>query len=217
MLLANTIKGYGMKCSKELEHNITTLIVEENITKVVETGSYLGLGTTKAVLKGMKLLDLEYEFISIEVNPEYHKQAVNNNIGSSATFLNGLSIPRHLEPIDISFDGVPDNIIVDHLSHNYEKYRSEIKYNVPDDMLAVACRINPELIILDSAGHIGYIELQYVLGLMNGKSYWLILDDIGHVKHYYSMQYIKERPDEFDVVWESSDDELHRSAIIKVK
>lgn len=217
MLLAKEIPNYGMKCSTELEHNIATLIAEENITRVVETGSYVGIGTTKAVLKGFRLLGLEYEFISIEVNPDYYKQAVANNLGTNATFLNGLSIPRYLEPIDISFDGVPDNIIVDHLSHQYEKYRTEINFNVPDDLLAVACRINPELIILDSAGHLGYIELQYTLKLMAGKSYYLILDDIGHVKHYHSMQFINERPDEFEVIWQSPDDELHRSAIIKVK
>jgi len=105
---------------------------------------------------------------------------------------------------------------VDHLSNQYENYRTEIKHNVPDDMLAVACRINPELIILDSAGHLGFIELQYTLGLMSGKSFYLVLDDIGHVKHYHSMEYIRSMPNQFEIIWESSTDELHRSAIIKV-
>jgi len=216
MLLASTIKNYGMSCATELQHNITTLIAEETITRVVETGTYLGLGTTKAVLKGMKLHAMDFEFISIEVNPNHHKQASANNIGSGAIFWNGLSIPRAIEPIDISFD-VPANIIVDHTSENYDLYKQELIFDVPDNLLERACKIDPELVILDSAGHIGFIEFKYLLSLMAGKEYWLILDDTGHVKHYHSLQYIKAMPEQFDLIWESDEDELHRSAIIKVK
>lgn len=214
MLIANQLKGYGMSCSTDLQHNITTLIAEETITRVVETGTYLGLGTTKAVLKGMKLHGMEFEFVSIEVNPHTHKQAVANNIGSGVAILNGLSIPRALEPINISFD-VPENIIVDHVDLN--NYKQELIFDVPDNLLQKACDINPELVILDSAGHIGFIEFKYLLSLMKDKEYWLILDDTGHVKHYHSLQYIKEMPEQFELIWESPEDELHRAAIIKVK
>jgi hypothetical protein len=214
MRIAKDIKGYGMTCSTELQHNIATLIAEETITRVVETGSYLGLGTTKAVLKGMKLHGMDYEFISIEVNPDHHAQAEANNIGTKVQFLNGLSIPKILEPVNITFD-VPDHVIVDHAPGEYHKYLNETKHRVPDDMLKKACKIKPELVILDSAGYVGFIEFKYLMELIPSDPFWLVLDDIGHVKHYTTMMFIKEHPERFEVIWESSDDELHRAAIIK--
>jgi hypothetical protein len=219
MIPASEVKGYTMTCSSELEHNITTLIVQETITKVIETGTYMGNGTTKAVLRGFKLHGFEGNLISIEVNPEYHAQAMYNNRGAKGLdLLNGLSIPKSLIPTSITFD-VPANIIVDHTDKDrVKKYTQEIDFEVEDCLLERAVNAfdgKPEMVILDSAGHIGLIEFKYLMSLIGKESFWLILDDTGHVKHYNTLELIKSMP-EHTVIWESDPDELHKAAIIKI-
>lgn len=216
MRIANTIPGYGMACSNDLKQNIADLIKEHTITKVIETGTYFGLGTTKAVLEGFKSHGMEYDFVSIEVNPEHHAQAKANNIGTDVKFVLGRSIPKSLEPVSFSWD-VPYDIIVDHSEKDRERnYRMETNYNVPDAVLSIAKDMKPELVILDSAGYMGLIEFKYLMSLLPDHSFFLVLDDTGHVKHYDTLQLIKSMPGKFQIYWESEQTELHRSAIIRV-
>ncbi len=49
---------------------------------------------------------------------------------------------------------------------------------------------NP-IILLDSAGGVGFLEFQTVLKLMGNKPYYLILDDVHHLKHFRSLKHIK--------------------------
>lgn len=219
MRIAHHIKDYGMSCATDLQNNITTLVGQEVLTKVIETGTYLGLGTTKAVLKGMRQHGMEFEFISIEVNPEHHRQAVANNVGvQGVKFWNGLSIGKPHLPVDTTFN-VPDFVIVDHEpSVRNKMYRKEVDFNVEDELLKKAIEHfngEPELIILDSAGHIGLIEFKYLMKLLPNHEFWLVLDDIGHVKHYESMQLVRSDPEKFTIVWETLEGD-HKSAIIKV-
>lgn len=52
--------------------------------------------------------------------------------------------------------------------------------------------INKRLfIVLDSAGALGYLEFQTVEKLLKDKEYWLLLDDIHHLKHFRSYSQIK--------------------------
>lgn len=220
MRIASEIPNYGMSCATDLQHNITDIIGQEVITKVIETGTYLGLGTTKAVLKGMKAHAMEFQFISIEVNPNHHKQAIANNIGvAGVEFWNGLSIPKPQLPTDTTFN-VPDHIIVDHQpSVRKLLYEREVRFNVKDDLLKSAIDYlggDPELVILDSAGHMGLIEFKYLMSLLPNHEFWLILDDIGHVKHYESFELIKQQPEKYNIVWQSDQGEVHRSAIVQV-
>jgi len=213
MRLAKDIKGYKMTSTSEFNHNLTTLIAQETITRVIETGSYLGNGTTKAVLKGFKLHDFEYKFISLEVNPEYYKSALANNIGSGILFINALSVPRKMIPVSITIDA-PDYVIVDHL--NLSNYSNEIQYDVPDSMLNLAVELKPELVILDSAGHLGLIEFNYLMSLLPSHEFYLALDDINHIKHYHTMELIKQNQDKFQIIWQSQTDQDHQSSIIQV-
>ncbi len=48
------------------------------------------------------------------------------------------------------------------------------------------------LVLLDSAGGIGYLEFQLVMKIMDGRSFFLILDDIHHLKHFRSYKTVKE-------------------------
>lgn len=216
MIVASTIKNYGMSSNYDLMDYITTLIEDRQITQVIETGTYMGLGTTKAVIDGMLKHGMDYQFITMEVNPNYYHQAVNNNVGTQTEFWNGLSIPKSMLPTSVTFN-VPDFVVVDHHENERERnYTQEVSFNVEDDLLAKACKIRPEMVILDSAGHIGFIEFKYLMSLLPDHDFILVLDDIHHVKHYDSFQYVKSRPDKFTIIWQSDDSEMHRSAIIKV-
>ena len=49
------------------------------------------------------------------------------------------------------------------------------------------------LIILDSGGHMGFVEFEYVLSLLKGSCIF-VLDDVYHVKHYKSLKMIQSDP-----------------------
>lgn len=50
------------------------------------------------------------------------------------------------------------------------------------------------LILLDSAGGIGYLEFKIVKEVMRGHAFWLLLDDIHHLKHFRSFSEIQSDP-----------------------
>lgn len=59
------------------------------------------------------------------------------------------------------------------------------------------------LILLDSAGGIGYLEFLTVVKEMRNKEYVIILDDIHHLKHFRSLADIKKSP-AFTIIAENS-------------
>ncbi|OQA11995.1 MAG: hypothetical protein BWY67_00582 [Bacteroidetes bacterium ADurb.Bin397] len=218
MLIAEEVCKHGMSSTGEFASELTKLIADKGIIKVIETGTYLGQGTTKAVLDGMALHKKPFHFISIEVNPSFADQA-RKNTGKvlGLDIWNGLSIPHSMKPTSLTWD-YPDHVIVDHQpNHRNALYIAELNHHVPDDMLKKAVEFmdgRPQLVILDSAGHIGSIEFQYLQSLTKG-SYFLALDDTNHVKHYHSMELIRSSPEKFEILFETSD--KFGSAIIHVK
>jgi len=213
MRIAEEVVRNGMAAGNGFMNWIATIIREYKCKKIVETGSYLGEGTTAAIRRGMQV---DEEVYSIEVNPEYHSIAIENNLNSGIHFLNGLSVPRPQVPVDTTFN-VPDHVIVDHYPKNRAAlYRKEIAFNVPDCLLQKVLEkwdYKPDFVILDSAGHLGLIEFKYLMSMVKG-SFYLALDDTNHVKHYESMQYILSHPEKFKVIFTT--DEKFGSAIIKV-
>ena len=51
------------------------------------------------------------------------------------------------------------------------------------------------LIVLDSAGGVGHMEFQITDELMKNKSYYILLDDTHHLKHFRGYEIIKNRGD----------------------
>ncbi len=49
-------------------------------------------------------------------------------------------------------------------------------------------------VILDSAGGVGYMEFQKVMSLLGKKSFYLMLDDTHHLKHFRSLRDIQQNP-----------------------
>lgn len=209
------LKKYTMQIAEHLVHSgatvgdafkneITNLVAENSITKVLETGTLYGEGTTMAVIEGMKRHGKPFDFISIEVNPENYQQAKKNlGIVNGLHLWNGQSVAKSHLPTDTTFEGMPDHVVVDHLPQNRDRYyRREVAFNVPDKMIDKALSyFQPELVILDSAGYMGFVEFRYLMERVN-HSFLLALDDTGHVKHYNTLQYIKQNPKQFTILWE---------------
>lgn len=190
--------------SSRFAEEIARIIKEYKPKKLIETGTYLGTGTTSVIGKCLKQLGLDNtKFFSIEVKPENHFRAVANIKAQQldVDLLNGLSVPRGLLPsldkikkdtiTDIQFD----DIFVDHQENKRaELYFNETNYeNVEDDLLGRCLNEfdnSPDFVLLDSGGHMGNIEFNYLIERIKKKCI-LALDDINHIKHRKSFEQIK--------------------------
>ena len=50
------------------------------------------------------------------------------------------------------------------------------------------------LVVLDSAGGIGLLEFEIVTAALKNRTYWLLLDDVHHLKHFRSLERIRKDP-----------------------
>jgi hypothetical protein len=173
-------------------------------SRVIETGTYHGNGSTPVIAAALR----EFggpgaTFCSIEVNPKFHQRAVANlaSQGHRVTVRNGLSVPRALLPTVEQIEqryvrGVEaDGIFVDHEeTDRATKYFSETDFpDAPDDLLGECLKAfdyRPDFLMLDSGGHMGTVEFEYVLPLLCGPCH-IALDDIYHVKHHCSYQQVQ--------------------------
>lgn len=208
MQIAEELVKNGMTSSGAFNKALTALVANNGITKIIETGTYLGTGTTRAILEGLQAHGKPFQFFSIEVNPNnYQKAVLNTGKVEGLYLLNGLSISKSDLPKVVEFTDFPENIVVDYQEKTRSSsYVTEVSYNVKDEVLydclkALDCK--PELVVLDSAGHIGMQEFDYLMNYVQGK-FFLALDDINHVKHYKTVQKIKD-DERFTIVWETSD------------
>lgn len=77
------------------------------------------------------------------------------------------------------------------LSQLFEKRREPFTENLFQEHLP-GMASGKTLVLLDSAGGVGYLEFQKVEEIMKHKTYFLILDDIHHLKHFRSYRHLKE-------------------------
>lgn len=177
--------------------------------KLIETGTYLGTGTTSIIANTLKELKLtDSIFHTIEVNPVFYRKAVENLIENQlidyVNMHNGLSVPRTLLPSvkiieeESIFDLKEEEIFVDHdETERVKKYYNETDFpGVPDDLLLKCLEdfsFAPDFVLLDSAGHMGNIEFNYLIEKIKNVCY-IALDDVNHLKHYKSLKQIKTDP-----------------------
>ncbi|MBF0344193.1 MAG: hypothetical protein HQL06_08175 [Nitrospirae bacterium] len=205
--------------SSDYAKHIGRLFKELRPHMIIETGTYLGLGSTTIIASTIKELAIEdCVFYSIEVNPHHHKIAVENltknGLIDLVTPVNGLSLPRNLLPdIDEIEDRFVRNlefgdIFVDHKEEERARlYFQEANFEgVPDDLLGKYLSefdYKPDFLMLDSAGHLGFIEFNYVVSMLKGPCVFA-LDDVYHVKHYKS--FLAVRSDKrFEIIMESKE------------
>ena len=152
---------------------------------MVESGTYIGLGSTQmlAKVKPRRLITIESDFNN-------YQQAVENL--SHLPFVEpywGLSVDRETALEFIHQNDYSGDFYVDS-SDPIPFYTREVSVkcyaeNLLTTLLTPLADQNP-LILLDSAGGIGFLEYSIVRSIMGDKPHTLILDDTHHVKHYRS-------------------------------
>ena len=208
MRIAEEVVKNGMTSSGAFNIALETIVANNKLTKVIETGTYLGQGTTAAIIRGLQAHGEPFKFFSIEVNPSNYSKAVMN-VGKieGVYLLNALSISKSDLPKAVEFTDYPEWVVVDYQEKQREKaYITEVSYNVRDNQLYECLKVfegKPELVVLDSAGHIGLQEFEELMKWVQG-DFFLALDDINHVKHYKTVEKIKQ-DERFKIIWETSD------------
>jgi ADP-heptose:LPS heptosyltransferase/GT2 family glycosyltransferase/Flp pilus assembly protein TadD/ubiquinone/menaquinone biosynthesis C-methylase UbiE len=198
---------------------IKKIFKEVKPKRIIETGTYHGDGTTKVIASAIRELDLsDTLFYSIEINPDNHQKAKinleNNNLLDYVVLLNGLSVPTKLLPTkeeigrrtveSIEFD----DIFIDHKeSVRVEKYFNETNFpDLQEDLIGFCLakfEHKPDFILLDSGGHMGFIEFNYVIDKVKSNCI-IALDDVFHIKHHKSYLFMKNDP-RFEIINESKE------------
>ncbi|NLH15525.1 MAG: glycosyltransferase, partial [Phycisphaerae bacterium] len=185
--------------------------------KIIETGTYLGRGTTTIIARALEEQGIsDAVFCTIEVNPRHWSQAKEYFVaaGLKVHAVLGLSIPRSMlpSPDQIQKQTVSDlggqDIFVDHRpGERVGAYYRETDFpDVPDNRLyecLKAFRFCPDFVLLDSAGHIGAIEFDYLLDHLQGPCH-IALDDIDHIKHHRNFLRMQSDP-RFEIVTASKE------------
>ena len=183
---------YGIELnSNEFRDVVKRLVKEYKITEVVETGTFLGNGSTK-VFAGEGL-----NVFTIECNPNHLSQAVKNleSNNYNVCFIHGLSLKRENLIKGLMSMTFPEGGI-------YDSARPKVFYTqeilqpvlVEDALNLFAKNETRQLVFLDSAGGVGYLEfvefMSWPLSVRREKV--LLLDDVTHVKHAKSVQSLKD-------------------------
>jgi len=193
----------SVSTASEFSRQIHEIFQQRRPTRIIETGTFEGTGTTAIIGSAIKSAGIQgAEFFSIEVDPE-HLETARRNVqekGIDVRLKLGLSIPRRLLLTKQQIHQQYVLRVVDGIHVEYSErdraggYFQETDFaDVPDDVLGELLAYfsyQPHFVLLDSAGHLGYVEFQYVIGRLKGPCV-LALDDTKHVKHFESVLKIK--------------------------
>jgi hypothetical protein len=236
------MKGYAdqpgasmeMAADPLLRQQLPELIARHRLDVAIETGTFLGLGSTRFVAEAFLKVAPPKCFVTIEINFANWCRAKANlrpypfvdcrwglsvALDRALAFMQGDEMLRHHERY-------PD-IFIDNLHDPVAAYSTELRGEAPElermplaargpdivfngkdflhdgeDLLSRMLEVHAghkPLVVLDSAGGIGFLEFQIVVERMAGKPFALLVDDTHHVKHYRSLQYMRASAD-FDIV-----------------
>jgi|GEM_PF-1444506 len=209
----------GVDTESEFSKKVKETIKKYRPKKIIETGTYLGTGTTQIIASSLREEEInDAVFYTIEVNPLHFNIAVKNLMDSKLLKyvkpVNGLSLPRSVLPSKDEISNryvnniVAEEIFVDHDdSDRAERYFDETNFEEANDSILDYCleefEYSPDLILLDSAGHIGREEFFYVIEKLR-KECIVVLDDTNHIKHYESVAHIK-KDSRFEIIHKSNE------------
>lgn len=186
-----------------LTKTICRLLSRARSRKIVETGTYHGLGSTLAMCQTLAEHNMPAEqFYSIEVNPELYAQAWNtlSQRGFRPRLLRGLSIPRSLLPSEADLRREVQrepNETDSAFSARLVGIQQETHFpEALDDLLGFVLRNfdqAPDFLLLDSADHLGFIEFQYAFSLIKAPCY-LALNGVRQQKHARSLKAMESDP-----------------------
>lgn len=212
---------------------LTKLLKDENkknkFRYVIETGTNVGIGSTRMIAETFVKEDHLPEVITIEANWLNWKKAKKNLIkynfvkpiwGFSVCHSEAIrfvksdyALQHQNEFPDVYIDGGSDPIvfylrelsgefgntpfkILNYFLKYFENKDRKINFSGEDLLRQYLLKYRKELpiIILDSSGAIGYLEFNIVKETMGNNEYYLLLDDIYHLKHFRSYEEIKQNP-----------------------
>ncbi|MDA8991270.1 class I SAM-dependent methyltransferase [Opitutales bacterium] len=212
----NLTNHNATKIDNTFKTAIKRFIEKYDIKNIIETGTYQGEGTTEAICDSIKQSN-EIKAFSIEVNENFILKAskflLSKNNFNRIRILHGLSIPSRLIPSKIEIQKFVNEcsnhkLYIDHAEdERVNNYCNEVDFRNLDEDLMLFCLNNIDnkkntLIILDSAGHLGYIEFNYLLSILERTTY-IALDDIYHLKHFKSYQQVKS-DSRFEIIFKSN-------------
>ncbi len=166
-----TCTGFGFRL------DIINLIRCYRPLRLIETGTYIGSGSTYIIARALRRFKLPLAvFYSIEVNPGYCEKATlflnDKGLLDYVQIINGLSINREnlstIEDLQKEFldESWPENVFVDlKVSDRARLYYRETDFDVPDDKLMECLRkfdFKPDFVFLDSGGHTGREEFRII-------------------------------------------------------
>jgi len=179
--------NYEMETGDDFKQIINKLSQEVN--EIIETGTFLGAGSTLVFAQTKKSV------ISIECNKNHYEQAINNlKDYPNVKLIHGHSLKKDEMFEFISTDDIYNknlNIAMENPRDPKLFYITEISGDSPKENVFPELIDNEkkQLIFLDSAGGVGFLEFKKLIeiGEEKLKNKILFLDDINHVKHYRSV------------------------------
>ena len=180
---------------------IDGILKKYDIESIVETGAYDGMGSSQLLAStGLQFDTIEchgMNFIAAKVNLERFKNTRVHHAYS-------LKLDEMLEFIkQDDWTNNPDEMIKLGVKFDHENPRwyythelNDVVSKPPQENMLMSLITNPErqLVFLDSSGGVGLLEFEKVKELpkeiLKGKL--IMLDDINHIKHYRSLQWMKE-------------------------
>ena len=176
--------------SGEFKQTITDIITRfPEITEIVETGTYNGMGSTQVFAKTKK------DVFTIECNQVNYNMAVSNlREYPNVCVFHGLSLPRNYLVSTLMMEDF--NLDVKYDSTNPKPfYMREIAQPVvqEDCLSLLSNNERRQLLFLDSAGGVGFIEFNYIMKNFSPsaiKNKILVLDDCNHIKHKRSIEHL---------------------------
>lgn len=192
----------GVSADPTFMEKMCDIIRSRCISRIVETGTYDGRGSTLHLAnalprEGGRLVTIECDEKRAEMAAAFHKEHGNPHVD----VWHGLSLLRESLPTleQLRADAeetVKEGFAVDgkfpHTAASFYLKETD-KREIPEDQLMMALTtVLPELVFLDSAGGVGWLEWQLVRdwakpGLLVG------MDDVKHIKHWRSLKDAKER------------------------
>ena len=174
------------------------IIQEFEFDEVIETGTHVGTGSTKIFALTDKPV------FSIESSTQFYNQAIENlKLYENVTAINGYSLKwDDLFEYIFQYDDPDETENVDSKYHRNFYLREVLGFGngspklLPDNLLPkMISNDRKQLIFLDSAGGVGYLEFLTVISLIptpKTSNKILLLDDCTHIKHRQSVQYLKD-------------------------
>lgn len=195
---------YNINLNSNLfEEVIRTLLDNNEIEEIIETGTFNGLGSTTIFAKtGKKVFSIESCLGNFFTAKENLKQYNNIELiyGSSLPFDEMISFIKN-DDFYLRDEVKNKSVIIDGPSADETKsfYETEVlgwdfgKPSLENALIDLIDNNKKQIVFLDSAGGVGYLEFKVFMSLTEDKrkNKILLLDDVFHIKHFRSVEELK--------------------------